>query len=268
MPRSRPCHSRNCPPCCPPGSSRAPPPGTAAPPRAGSSCSAAPCSPAAAAPSPRGSAPPASPLTSAARPFGRLGSPSRTCCSWTKCIGHFSKLSGSKGRIYPFYVREFTPLQYTRLDLDDYIEKRPLFTDDEWLDLLVQSIGFHPARFSRRIKLLMLLRLVPFVESNYNMIALGPRETGKTYTCWRPCATSWSTCWREWRPRAGQRPRSASPDAPTKPLSCWNCRPLNNRTALGPRQPGPRLALTGGGGWGSVHLRSFLRKEGHGPGCW
>ena len=87
-----------------------------------------------------------------------------------------------KSRKYPFYVRDFTPLQYSRLNLDDFIEKRHLFTDDEWLDLLIQSIGFNPARFDRRTKLLFTLRLVPFVEANYNLIELGPRETGKTYT--------------------------------------------------------------------------------------
>ncbi len=87
-----------------------------------------------------------------------------------------------KGRKFPFYVRSFTPLQYTRLDVDDYISKRPEFTEDEWIDLLTQSIGFNPAKFDRRVKLLLLLRLVPFVESNYNLIELGPRETGKTYT--------------------------------------------------------------------------------------
>ena len=87
-----------------------------------------------------------------------------------------------KGRNFPFYIREFTPLQYTRLNLADFIEKRPAFTDEEWIDLLIQSIGFNPARFERRIKMLMLLRLLPFVEANYNLIELGPRETGKTYT--------------------------------------------------------------------------------------
>jgi ATP-dependent Lon protease len=87
-----------------------------------------------------------------------------------------------KGRKFPFYIRDFIPLQYTRLNLDDFIKQRPLFTDDEWLDLLVQSVGFNPMRFDRRVKMLMLLRLVPFVESNYNLIELGPRETGKTYT--------------------------------------------------------------------------------------
>ncbi|MGQ9682728.1 MAG: BREX system Lon protease-like protein BrxL [Anaerolineae bacterium] len=87
-----------------------------------------------------------------------------------------------RGRIYPFFVREFKPFQITRLDLDDYIERRHLFTTEEWIDLLVTSIGFNPERFSAREKWLMLLRLVPFVEANYNAIELGPRETGKTYT--------------------------------------------------------------------------------------
>ncbi len=87
-----------------------------------------------------------------------------------------------KGKKFPFYVRGFTPLQYTRLDVDDFIAKRPLFSDAEWLDLLIQSIGFNPIKFDHRVKILMLLRLVPFVEANYNLIELGPRETGKTYT--------------------------------------------------------------------------------------
>jgi ATP-dependent Lon protease len=85
-------------------------------------------------------------------------------------------------RIYPFFVREFKPFQITRLSLDDYIEKRRLFSDDEWIDLLITSMGFNPAKFEQRVKLLLLLRLVPFVEANYNLIELGPRETGKTYT--------------------------------------------------------------------------------------
>ena len=86
------------------------------------------------------------------------------------------------GRIFPFFVREFKPFQITRLDLDDYLAKRQLFSDDEWIALLITSIGFNPERFDRRVKMLFLLRLVPFVEPNYNLIELGPRETGKTYT--------------------------------------------------------------------------------------
>ena len=105
-----------------------------------------------------------------------------TSGAWGTMVIEYDATYEIKSRKYPFYVREFTPLQYTRLDLDDYIIQRPFFTEDEWLDLLVQSIGFNPARFDRRVKLLMLLRLVPFVEANFNLIELGPRETGKTYT--------------------------------------------------------------------------------------
>jgi len=87
-------------------------------------------------------------------------------------------------RKYPFYIREFMPFQVILREgsIDEYAAKRRQFTEDEWIDLLVQSIGFNPVRFDRRTKWLMLLRLVPFVESNYNLIELGPRETGKTYT--------------------------------------------------------------------------------------
>ena len=87
-----------------------------------------------------------------------------------------------RNTIHPFYVREFRPFQVTRLSLNDYISKCALFSEDEWLDLIIQSIGFNPDRFDKREKFLYLLRLVPFVEANYNLIELGPRETGKTYT--------------------------------------------------------------------------------------
>ncbi len=102
--------------------------------------------------------------------------------AWGTMIVEYDPQYELKGKKYPFYVREFTPFQITRLNLDDYIEKRQLFTTEEWIDLLIQSIGFNPSRFSAREKMLMLLRLVPFVEANYNLIELGPRETGKTYT--------------------------------------------------------------------------------------
>lgn len=87
-----------------------------------------------------------------------------------------------KGVKFPFVVREFSPFQISRVDLDDFVRLREGFSDNEWLDLMIHSIGFNPERFSQRVKWLMMLRLVPFVESNYNLIELGPRETGKTYT--------------------------------------------------------------------------------------
>lgn len=102
--------------------------------------------------------------------------------AWGTMVIEYDPNYELKGKKYPFYIREFHPFQITRLDLEDYLEKRKLFTTEEWIDLLIESIGFNPKAFSEREKMLMLLRLVPFVEPNYNLIELGPRETGKTYT--------------------------------------------------------------------------------------
>ena len=102
--------------------------------------------------------------------------------AWGTMVIEYDASYELKGTKYPFYVRDFTPFQITRLNLDDYIEKRKLFSTNEWINFLIESIGFNPYAFSDREKTLMLLRLVPFVEQNYNIIELGPRETGKTYT--------------------------------------------------------------------------------------
>ena len=84
-------------------------------------------------------------------------------------------------KIRPFKVTEFTPFQISVIDLNEYIEKRKQFEADEWLDFLINSIGFNPEQSSRREKLLYLWRLVPMAEANCNTIELAPRETGKTY---------------------------------------------------------------------------------------
>ena len=91
--------------------------------------------------------------------------------------GHFS-LGGKR---FPFVVEAFTPLQITKINVDAWVEGRASFTDEEWIDLLVTSIGFDPAGLSREEKVLYLLRLVPFIEPNVNLIELGPPETGKTF---------------------------------------------------------------------------------------
>jgi len=102
--------------------------------------------------------------------------------AWGTCTIEYDSNYKIGSRIYPFVVTDFKAFQITRVSLDDYIEKRRHFDTEEWIDFLVNTIGFNPAHFSMRQKLLYLLRLVPFVEKNYNMIELGPRETGKTYT--------------------------------------------------------------------------------------
>lgn len=83
---------------------------------------------------------------------------------------------------YPVIVGKFSPMQISTDEIEEYIEKRKEFTRDEWLDFLINSIGLNPDKFDLRQKLLMLLRLIPHCETNYNMIELGPRETGKSYT--------------------------------------------------------------------------------------
>jgi ATP-dependent Lon protease len=84
-------------------------------------------------------------------------------------------------KIRPFKVIEFTPFQIAVIDLREFVEQRSQFGDDEWLDILVNSFGLNPERMTRRQKLLYISRAVPLVESNHNMVELGPRETGKTY---------------------------------------------------------------------------------------
>jgi ATP-dependent Lon protease len=86
---------------------------------------------------------------------------------------------GAKGS--PFSIAELRPIQLARFDLDEYCEGRRDFSREEWVDLLLRSVGLEPACMERRLKLLLLTRFVPFVEKNYNFIELGPRGTGKSY---------------------------------------------------------------------------------------
>ncbi len=86
---------------------------------------------------------------------------------------------GSKGS--PFHIVELRPIQLARFDLEEYIEARRSLSREEWIDLLIRSVGLEPTRMEKRLKLLLLTRLVPFVEKNYNFIELGPRGTGKSY---------------------------------------------------------------------------------------
>ncbi len=81
----------------------------------------------------------------------------------------------------PWVLEAIKPIQLSRFDYDGYIETRKKFTTDEWIDLLLQSIGFEPEMFGRRSKLLQLVRLIPFCERNYNLIELGPKGTGKSH---------------------------------------------------------------------------------------
>jgi len=81
----------------------------------------------------------------------------------------------------PFWIDTLTPIQLATFDLDDYRRLREQFTTDEWLDLIIRSMGYEPSLMERRLKLLFLIRLIPLCERNFNMIELGPRGTGKSY---------------------------------------------------------------------------------------
>ena len=87
----------------------------------------------------------------------------------------------AKGKRSPFWIESLKPIQLATFDLDEYRECRRRFSTEEWVDLLVRSIGMEPSHFDRRLKLLFLLRLVPLCEQNYNLVELGPRGTGKSY---------------------------------------------------------------------------------------
>lgn len=81
----------------------------------------------------------------------------------------------------PWILSTIKPIQMSHFDYESYIEARKKFTLDEWIDVLMQSIGFNPEYFGKRNKLNQLLRLVPFCERNYNLIELGPKGTGKSH---------------------------------------------------------------------------------------
>jgi len=86
-----------------------------------------------------------------------------------------------KGQGSPFFIADLRPIQLARFDFDEFCEGRRRFTTEEWLDVLLRSVGLEPARLEHRLKLLSLARFLPFVEKNFNFIELGPRGTGKSY---------------------------------------------------------------------------------------
>jgi len=87
----------------------------------------------------------------------------------------------AKGKRSPFWIENIRPIQLATFDLEEYRACRSQFTTDEWIDLLLRTVGLEPSNFNRRQKLHYLVRLIPLTENNYNLVELGPRETGKTY---------------------------------------------------------------------------------------
>ena len=81
----------------------------------------------------------------------------------------------------PFAISSLKPIQMPNLDLDEIKEARCNFTKDEWISLLLRSAGYEPSELTNKQKLHYLLRFVPFIQKNYNLVELGPRGTGKSH---------------------------------------------------------------------------------------
>lgn len=97
------------------------------------------------------------------------------------CICDIEYQHSDNARVVPWILGSIKPIQLSNFDFDNYTTGRREFTTDEWIDLLIQSVGFNPELFGRRAKLIQLVRLIPFVERNYNLVELGPKGTGKSH---------------------------------------------------------------------------------------
>jgi ATP-dependent Lon protease len=82
---------------------------------------------------------------------------------------------------YAFYIEELRPIQLSRFDFQGYKDGRALISRDDWMDILLRSVGLEPSKLEQRVKFHFLLRLAPLVEANFNFVELGPRGTGKSY---------------------------------------------------------------------------------------
>lgn len=78
-------------------------------------------------------------------------------------------------------IRNLQPIQIPNIDLDDILLNRKNFNKDEWIDILLRSCGMEPTQFDERVKWLLITRLIPLVENNFNLCELGPRGTGKSH---------------------------------------------------------------------------------------
>jgi len=84
-------------------------------------------------------------------------------------------------RSHPIRVRKLTPIQMPHIELEEIKQARREFTKDEWLNVLIRSTGMESDKFSNREKWLLLARMIPLVENNFNLCELGPRSTGKSH---------------------------------------------------------------------------------------
>ncbi len=112
---------------------------------------------------------------------GTVKSHPKLLVSGVWCIADIEYEFTEDKKACPWILSYLKPIQLSHFDFEGYVEARKKFTTDEWIDLLIQSIGFNPEMFGKRSKLLQLVRLIPYCERNYNLIELGPKGTGKSH---------------------------------------------------------------------------------------
>ena len=107
----------------------------------------------------------------------------RLLCGGIWCIVQldYEYVEEEKKNGYPIQIRKLTPIQMPHIDIAELKQGRKAFSKDEWIDIMLRSIGMEPDALSYREKWLLLTRMIPLVENNFNFCELGPRSTGKSH---------------------------------------------------------------------------------------
>ncbi|NCB94353.1 MAG: protease Lon-related BREX system protein BrxL [Clostridia bacterium] len=107
----------------------------------------------------------------------------RLLCGGIWCIVQleYEYIEEDKKNGTPIKIRKLDPIQMPHVDIDDLKAGRKAFTKEEWMDLMLRSIGMEPSTLETRAKWLLIARMLPLVENNFNLCELGPRSTGKSH---------------------------------------------------------------------------------------
>lgn len=107
----------------------------------------------------------------------------RLLCGGIWCIAQleYEYIEEDKKNGTPIKIRKLDPIQMPHVDIDELKAARKHFTQDEWMDLMLRSIGMEPTALDQRAKWLLIGRMLPLVENNFNLCELGPRSTGKSH---------------------------------------------------------------------------------------
>lgn len=96
------------------------------------------------------------------------------------CIVTIGYLPGEDIKFH-WEIQTLKPIQISNVDINEYISQRKKFTTDEWIDFLIHTVGLNPDKLNRREKFIVLARLMPHIENNFNFMELGPKGTGKSH---------------------------------------------------------------------------------------